>query len=276
MPQESETGEWRKDGPPLEYKGDDLFLYIDGGAEIYHEYGFKQVIVQDFRNRRGKSISLEIFEMSNAASAFGIYTFKAHPGGRELAIGGEARLADYYLNFWKGNFLVTLTGLDQDEEVPKGLEVIARAVEARIETEGEKPSLVGYLPQAGLLPDSVKYFRGNLGLYNIYPFFRQDVFALKEGVKGDYQTGHSLYIVRYESDEESRMRLKEIRTSFQTSERYKNFSAVSQTLFQAEDSKGKRIFVTAIKNYILIIIGTESLAQAKEIFASFQPHILSY
>lgn len=273
MPQESEIADWRKDGPPLEYKGDDLFLYIDGGAEIYHEYGFKQVIVQDFRNRKGKSISLEIFEMSDAASAYGIYTFKAHPGGRELAIGGEARLADYYLNFWKGNFLVTLTGLDQDEEVPKGLEVIARAVEAKIETEGKKPSLVGYLPQAGLLPDSVKYFRGNLGLYNIYAFFRQNVFALKEGVKGDYQAGHSLYIVRYESDEQSRTRLNEVKSAFQASERYKNFSAVSQTLFQAEDSKGKRLFVSTIKNYILIVIGAQSLAQAKEIFAYFERDI---
>jgi hypothetical protein len=273
LPQESEIGDWRKDGPPLEYKGDDLFLYIDGGAEIYHEYGFKQVIVQDFRNRKGKSISLEIFKMSNAASAYGIYTFKAHPGGKELAIGGEARLADYYLNFWKGNFLVTLTGLDQDEDTPKGLEVIARAVEARIETEGKKPFLVGYLPKAGLFPDSVKYFRGDLGLYNDYPFFRQDVFALREGVKGDYQAGHSLYIVRYESDEESQTRLNEVKTAFQASERYKNIRSVSQTLFHTEDSKGKRIFVTAIKNYILIVIGAKSLAQAKEIFLSFQPPV---
>lgn len=271
LPQESETGEWRRDGPPLEYKGDDLFLYIDGGAEIYHEYGFKQVIVQDFRSRKGKSISLEIFEMSNAASAYGIYTFKAHPGGRELAIGGEARLTDYYLNFWKGNFLATLTGLDQDEEAPKGLEVIARAVEAKIKTEGKKPYLVEYLPKAGLLPDSVKYFRGNLGLYNSYPFFRQDVLALREGVRGDYQAGHSLHIVRYESDEESQTKFNEVKAAFQTSDRYQNLSSISRTLFQAEDSKGNLIFVSTIRNYILMVIGAESLAQAQEIFLSFQP-----
>ncbi len=273
MPQESEIGEWRKDGLPQEYKGDDLFLYIDGGAEIYHEYGFKQVIVQDVRSRKGKSISLEVFEMSNAAGAYGIYTFKAHPGGKELAIGSEARLADYYLNFWKGNFLVTLTGFDQDEETPKGLEVIARAVEAKIEVEEKRPYLVGYLPKAGLLPDGIKYFRGNLGLYNSYPFFRQDVFALKEGIKGDYQAGHSLYIIKYESDEESQTKFGEVKSAFQASDRYKNFSLTSQSLFQTEDGKGKRIFVSTIKNFILIIIGAESLAQAQEIFLSFQPPV---
>ncbi|MGB8953293.1 MAG: DUF6599 family protein [Candidatus Aminicenantales bacterium] len=270
---ENETEGWKRNGRPQEYRGDDLFLYIDGGAEIYHEYGFQQVLVQDFRSRTGKSISLEIFEMSNAESAYGIFTFKAHPGGQELSIGGEARLSDYYLNFWKGNFLVTLTGLDPDEEIHRGLKVIARAVEAKIETQGVRPSLVGYLPEARLRPDSIKYFRGNLGLYNSYPFFRPDVFALREGVQGDYQSGFSIYIIKHESDEESQRIFDEARDAFLASERYENASSVSPSLFQAKDVKGRRIFVSRIKNFVLIVIGERSLAQTEEIFALFNERI---
>jgi hypothetical protein len=52
--------------------------------------------------------------------------------------------------------------------------------------------------------------------------------------------------------------------------------AASQSLFQAEDGKGCHIFISSIKNYILIVVRAQSLTQAKEIFASFQEAISNY
>ncbi|MCK5095106.1 MAG: hypothetical protein KAR18_10290, partial [Spirochaetes bacterium] len=60
LPGTNEIREWKEDGSPCKYKGEDLYSYINGGAEIYHEYGFKQVIVQDYTRKNGKSIALEI------------------------------------------------------------------------------------------------------------------------------------------------------------------------------------------------------------------------
>ncbi|MCK4819630.1 hypothetical protein KA005_27945, partial [bacterium] len=140
-----------------------MFLYINGGAEIYHENGFKQVIVQDFRNKIRKSISVEIFEMLDSESAYGIYTFKTSTEGKELSLGDKAQLEDYYMNLWKGSFLVTLTGFDEDEETVRGLQEIARAVEAKIKIKGKKPLLVPMLPEKDLVKPSIKYFKGNLG-----------------------------------------------------------------------------------------------------------------
>ncbi len=69
---DNEIEDWKKQGASDLYRGEDLFHYINGGAEIYHEYGFEQVLVQDYANLNGKSISLEIFEMTTPESAFGI------------------------------------------------------------------------------------------------------------------------------------------------------------------------------------------------------------
>lgn len=268
LPGEAQTGEWKKDGMPQEYVGEDLFSYINGGAEIYHEYGFKQVIIQDYLNRNKKSISLEIFEMSSPDSAYGMYTFKTNPGGKELALGDGAQLADYYLNFWKGSFLVTLTGFDEDEETIKGLQKIARAVEERIKFSGKKPSLVFLLPKKDFLPQSIKYFKGNLGLYNSYPFFTRDVFAVEEGIKGDYKDGYSLYVFKYKNDNECQKRFNDVKVGFKENTRYRNFMFVNKEFIQVEDNTGKLIFISLLKKYILIVVGTISQAQAIKIFTS--------
>ncbi len=36
---------------PQGYGGDDLYQMIDGGADIYHEYGFRQVLSAEYRGR---------------------------------------------------------------------------------------------------------------------------------------------------------------------------------------------------------------------------------
>lgn len=273
IPAEAESGAWKKDGSPQEYKGEDLFLYIDGGADIYREYGFKQVVVQDFLSKKGRSLSLEIFEMTSPESAYGIYTFKTHSGGKALALGDEAQLADYYLNFWKGNFLVTITGFNEDEETAKGLEEIGMAVDKKIASREKRPALVSMLLEKGLIPSSLKYFRGNLGLYNSYPFFTEDIFAFQEGVKGDYEDGYSLYIIPYPTQEECQSRLYDAEIKFKQGQRYKSYTSLGQSLFRVEDGKGNSIFVSHHERYLLIVLGKMGQAQAREIVASVRENI---
>jgi hypothetical protein len=273
LPGTDEIGEWKEDGSPREYKGEDLFSYINGGAEIYHEYGFAQVIVQDFKRKNGKSIALEIFEMESSEAAYGIYSFKTATQGEGLALGDKAQLADYYLNFWKGNFVVTLTGFDEDEETVKGLQKIARAVATKIRSRGREPAFVSLLPEKDLIGQSIKYFKGNLGLYNSYLFFTRDVFRLKEGIKGDYQAGYSVFIISYEESGEDQKRFTDVKKSFKESPRYKDFRSIDERLFQVEDGKGKHVFVSHFKKHFLIAIGTMSQAHAIKILSAAQETI---
>ncbi len=273
LPGTDETGKWKEDGSPQEYKGEDLYSYINGGAEIYHEYGFKQVIVQDYTRKNGKSIALEIFEMESTEGAYGIYTFKTSTEGKELALGDKAQLADYYLNFWKGDFVVTLVGFDEDEETVKGLQKIARAVDTKIKSRGIEPAFVSLLPEKDLIEQSIKYFKGNLGLYNSYPFFTQDVFRLKKGIKGDYKAGYSVFIISYKDSKENQSRFNDVKKSFEESPRYKDFKSVDERLFQVEDGKGKLIFISHFEKHVMIAIGTISQAQTRNLFAAIQENI---
>lgn len=241
LPGDAAAPGWAKDGEPQEFEGEDLYIYIDGGAEIYEEYGFRRVILQDFKNATGKSVSLEIFEMETPAAAFGMFTFKRSGQGRSLELGGGGELEAYYLNFWRGRFLVTLTGFDASEGTVEGLLSIGGAVAAKLPGGGETPGLIASLPPEGLRSGSVKYLKGLLGLNNVYPFYTARGLAFKDAVRGSYDSGETLILLDYGSAEARRSAWIELRTELEGSER---FEAAKNDLADAaafEDGKGRYV-----------------------------------
>ena len=235
------------------FKGDDLFLYIDGGAEIYREYGFKQVVVQDYRDKNGRSITLEIFEMDGPESAFGMFTFKSTPKGRPYGIGQEARLDDYYLNFWKGPCLVTLTGFDAGQECVQGLLQIARAVNARMPLKGSRLALMEILPKEWAAASRLIYFRGLLALNNIHTFFPQDVFRFKEGMAAE-QDKFKIIILRYATPAEARQRFQAVHAAFAGSSAYKDVKRPMENYFEATDDRGRKLYVQTCDDHISLIL----------------------
>lgn len=119
---------WRMDYEPEIYVGDTLFELINGGAEVYHRFGFVQALATQYSDADGRSLSLEVFEMGDVKGAHDIFADKAGGSGEPLDIGDEARSEDYYLNFRSGLFLVTITGFDSDETTTEGILNLARAV----------------------------------------------------------------------------------------------------------------------------------------------------
>jgi len=257
IPADSDLRGWERDGETQIFKGEDLYLYIDGGADIYLEYGFAAVAVQDYKGSAGKSLSLEVFQMKDAAAAFGMYTFKTSAGGKAIGIGGRGQLEDYYLNFWKGIYVVTLTGFDEEEATIQGLSMIGRAVDAKILSKGQEPFLPSLLPQEGLNRQSVKYIRGLIGLNNIYSFFPRKVFSFDEGAKGDYQDNARLLVLSLNDVRQAEAALGAMSREVQAGERYRNFRMTEPYFLQVEDDKGQLIHIARFEKYLLITIGSD-------------------
>ena len=86
------------------------------------------MLSREYSHADGKHfISLEIYEMDSPAAAFGIYSFNSGQGGEALDVGTEALLQEYYLNVWKGRYLLVLTGADSEETTRAGLLEIGQA-----------------------------------------------------------------------------------------------------------------------------------------------------
>jgi hypothetical protein len=255
LPKDGEVKDWVKHRALQHYEGEDLYEYINGGAEIYHEYGFVQVVVQDYTNEAGKSISIEIFEMASPSSAYGMYTFKIASKGKKIRLGTEAQLADYYMNFWKGPMIVTLTGFDETEETRQGLLDIADKVNSKMARDGDRPSLVYLLPEEDLVDQSLKYFTGILGLRNSHPHFNLNVAGYEQGIKGDYSGGFSLFLFRFGDDDQCQ-------EGFDRMEGQK-------------DRRGRRFFVATHREYLLLVLGEIDFRQAQDIFDKARKKIQS-
>lgn len=132
LPSESQLKEWKFDGEPQIAVGKELYLLINGGAEIYMQEGFKRAILVSYRNGKGKVINLELFEMTSPESAKRIHMKKIGNQGKKLPIGDEAVLEDYYINVRKGSFQVTVSGYDSEEETVKMLLDLAHIVTKKI------------------------------------------------------------------------------------------------------------------------------------------------
>jgi hypothetical protein len=256
---------WAPKGKPQIYKGEDLFLYIDGGAEIFHEYGFRQVITQDYANPAGKTITLDIFEMATSECAYGMYSFKIGAKGKSLPLGQDAALEDYYLNFWKGRCLITITGPDGGPDSLNGVERIGRAVDAKIGLEGPRPALPGVLPKTWAGAGRTVYVRGILGLQNIFTFFSRDVFLFKEGVISD-QGMLKVFVLRYGNPDEGRKRFAAVKDAFRKASAYRNFQELSGGIFEVADAKGNAIFGAAFEDCLGLIVNRGSQRAAADIF----------
>jgi len=254
LPGESDLEMWRPEDSSQIFVGEDLYELIDGGAVIYYEYGFKQVIVQEYQKPDGKSINLEIYEMDNSASAYGIYTFQSAEGD-EVEVGSEGIQSTYYLQFWKDKFFVILIASDTEETTSKGLLTIAREVDDRIATQNQRPSLCNLVALEGLTPSHIVYMKGPLALSNIYDFSSDDIFGLREGVVGNYGD-FSVFVFKYHSDKESRDRFTNARDEMSANPQIENFARYNGECFMMDEQAGV-IQMRLHRNYIFVYTGTD-------------------
>lgn len=258
LPSAAELKKWEPAGTAQHVVGEDLFLLIDGGAEIYYEYGFKQAITQGFNHKDQPALgfNLEIYEMQNPEAAYGVYTFKTGDAGKSIDVGNEGLLEDYYLNFWKGNFLVTVIGFDSKKETLQGIIQAAKIVNAKIKETGQKPTLLQLLPKGDkfqLKPNGITYLKGNLALFNQYEFDSKDIFGLKEGVVADYKD-FRYFVFQYKDATECQKWFNNAKKYLENNPSYKDFN-IKKASFSFKDNKNNPFYMKLHKKYILIIQG---------------------
>ena len=179
LPSSADVPGITKGGRPRIYTGTKLFDYMDGGAELYYEYGFVQACVQRYQTPPGE-VTVEIYQMDLPANAYGIYTFDTE--GEHPSIGQDAAYERGLLGFWKGRYFVRV--FSENEELKETILVLGGAIAQKITEEGERPDIMASIPPLWVVGDSLLYFRGQIALSNSYFLSHQNVLSLGEGTEG--------------------------------------------------------------------------------------------
>ena len=154
-----------KFSPPRYFTGESLFGYMNGGAELYREYGITDAVITEFdiENRHYKC---EVFRMNGPEEAFGIYSvskFKclSSPGFSEYTC-----LNRYQLQVCRGPYYISIinrSGTRADSlTMLKAAELLADKI--------SEPSIDLRTFMPDLDPETIKgdavLVKGKLGLAN--------------------------------------------------------------------------------------------------------------
>ena len=166
---------WTRTGDVETYTKDGLYGYIDGGAEIVLQYGFRELAVFKFKPAgttplsAQKELVLEIYQMGSAEAAFGIYSTKLE--GEEK--GWPGIKSDHWVSpgqggLAKGEYMVNILAPQcTDREIGE----FAAAMEPKIPgKETARPKGMGWLPRDGMVLGSWRYIKGPLAAQSESPF----------------------------------------------------------------------------------------------------------
>jgi hypothetical protein len=161
LPSELSRGGWRMEGSPARFVPDNLHTHINGEAELYFPYGFKEAWSAFFVSSKNKGssagVAVDLFLMASPLDAFGIYSRYRSPDAQALAVGAGGTLSDSQILFWKGAYFVRLSVSGDMEVEHTRFKAMAEELAGRIPGEAVPPPETGLLRIPGLVPRSERY-----------------------------------------------------------------------------------------------------------------------
>lgn len=202
------VGAWEAREADHVYDRTTLYDYMDGGAEVFLAFDFREVWTRRYTGPQGgakgegRELTLDIYDMGSPAEAFGI--FSCDREDPDAGIGQESEAGFGLLRFWQGRYFVTVTASTEDEVSQRAVLEVGRIAAGVLGPPGSKPDLVGLLPAVSLRPERTSFFHSNVNLNNRYFIASENILGLDrttDCVFAEYDTGSDetgcLLIVRY-------------------------------------------------------------------------------
>lgn len=202
-----EIGGWKVAGEDRVYDRDTLYEYIDGGAELYLSYGFERVVSRTYVRSDQPDILVDVFDMGRSWDAFGVFSHGMEMVDETLGQGSQYTAG--MMLFWKDRFFLSILAYPETAESKEAVFDLSRAVEAAIPEAGSLPEIMAFLPEGGLVRESVRYFRHHAWL-NTYCFIAdQNVLHLGDEVdavlaKYGEESRSVLLLLSYRAEQDAR------------------------------------------------------------------------
>jgi hypothetical protein len=194
--------DWQATGKDMVYDRKTLFDYMDGGAEVYLAFDFRQVFVRKYQGPAKAEIALDIYDMGSPEEAFGIFSCDRQDPG--VGIGQESEYGPGLLRFHQGRYFVSITAAGDEKKAEKAILELGKAVAPLLGPPGARPALLGCLPETGLKKERTSYFHSAVNLNNRFYVAGENILNLDartDGVFAEYEAGAAeagnLLIIRY-------------------------------------------------------------------------------
>jgi hypothetical protein len=203
------VGDWRVTEPDQSYDRENLYTYIDGGAELYLSYGFKKVINRKYSDPGQPQIVVDLFDMGTSQNAFGVFSYSREVVDNTFGQGSQH--TEGSLLFWKSHYFVSILASPETIESKKAIFDLAEQIDGAIAEEGSLPEILTYLPQQSLVEESIRYFHHYIWLNSHYYIADWNILHIDDKTDavlakyGEPEERHILLLVKYLADKDAKI-----------------------------------------------------------------------
>ena len=153
------SGDFSLATSPERYNPNDLWKKIDGAADLFLSYGFRELLAGAFARSAATLPELEVslYEMGSDLNAMGVYLQEKSEDGEPTAVGWEGYKAGASLFFHKGPYYVKIIDLSKDGSLGALAGEVARHIDGAIRVPRQSVPEMKVFPPEGLVANSVLY-----------------------------------------------------------------------------------------------------------------------
>ena len=207
---------WSAVGEVKVFGPENLYDLVDGQADSFFAYDFREVAVQTYEGARGATVRVEVWELGTAADAYGLFT--TYRAGNPVAVGsGGDSDPGRRLDYWQDHFFVRISSTSSlDDSI---LSAFADMVSDELPNGGELPPMVASLPQVGLVERSEVFFHQEISIQDYLWLGGQNLLALgaeTNGVLARYDAGGevaTVLLVQYPDSRAAALALESLAAS---------------------------------------------------------------
>ncbi len=153
---------WSQSEAPRTFAPENLFEYIDGAAESYIGYDFRELATVPYQKEKSEAtLTVEVYDMGTPLHAFGIFSSERYPENPPVEVGMAGYMEGEALNFASGRYYVKLLAYGTGDATASTLLEFARRVDAGVKDKGALPEAFALFPPQGRVARSEKYVLKN-------------------------------------------------------------------------------------------------------------------
>jgi len=175
LPESGYIAGWKAEEEPVYFYSENLWEYINGSADKFVSYRFRELAAGVYSNEKGEELKVEIYRHETPRMAYGIYSQLSYGKEPENRVGNMSFEGPYSLHFWKGPYYVKVAVFEQSPGLKRSAHDFADYIAEKIGEPGTPPSGIDAFPAEGMVPNTITYVaEGALGRGSFPPALTAD------------------------------------------------------------------------------------------------------
>lgn len=243
---------WKVAVEPASYDPNNLWDIIDGAADLYLLYGFRDLHIARYTSD-SIEIKVEVYHHSSPTNAFGMYSQERDTAYRYIAVGTQGYIQDGILNFLAGSYYIKLSTFQNGQLPQDGMLTIARTIDARLHQVNELPRELQYFPVEGRISHAEQFVAQSFLGYS----FLNNVFVVP------YRTSeatYKLFLIKSKSHDDATTLVKSMLQAIDS-----NSVQTEKDVYRIHDSRNGFLLLAVVDHFVSGVISDKEVSKEQTI-----------